>query len=487
MAPNRSSDGNKQPLLPQPANAKKGGRRASVGQQISRRMSVKASLFFGADEYLEQLAQKHEVDHEIASLAAIAVDGQQAGKQHTKANTDKMLTVQTNAENRSLKTGRLFPTPNLPNPMPEDLAFLFTKMTADEMWYMWSVLTLIFIGQCFLVSAFAAALYFLPDWSRVVTAIFSVSFVYLSIQHIYVDHDVMHGATFPPFKWQQYLTHPFADFISLPWEEFILEHNRHHASTVDLLIQGEFGWDPEEFQYWLQQWSDKWYCLMLTVPLIPVFHFFGLNDTGFLFACEWWMHFPDEAAGGKCNKEFWSKWFPRRIKHNLWVLSVWACVWLVGSIPHGFDLTQGWRFVIPVTCAARCGYGLAWILITNFNHSLPWNRFLANDPARTWPILHNCMALALGGRKRWNEMLFHDVHHAWPNKVGTMSFRGRFHGWEKVHDAAAEVIHRGLWVDKGDKKTAMEDMQKRRSVAVTNRRKSTMDELEKAVSKFAGA
>ena len=26
-------------------------------------------------------------------------------------------------------------------------------------------------------------------------------------------------------------------------------HNRHHASTVDLLIQGEFGWDPEEFRY----------------------------------------------------------------------------------------------------------------------------------------------------------------------------------------------------------------------------------------------
>ena len=35
------------------------------------------------------------------------------------------------------------------------------------------------------------------------------------------------------------------DFFSLPWEEFVLEHNRHHASTVDLLIQGEFGWDPE--------------------------------------------------------------------------------------------------------------------------------------------------------------------------------------------------------------------------------------------------
>ena len=40
------------------------------------------------------------------------------------------------------------------------------------------------------------------------------------------------------------------------------------------------------------------------LPFIPVIHFFGLNDTGSLFALEWWMHFPDEGAGGKCNKEF---------------------------------------------------------------------------------------------------------------------------------------------------------------------------------------
>ncbi|CAE7872126.1 unnamed protein product [Symbiodinium microadriaticum] len=60
------------------------------------------------------------------------------------------------------------------------------------------------------------------------------------------------------------------------------------------------------------------------------------------------------------------------------------------------------------------------------------------------------MAMVLGGKHRWNEMLFHDVHHAFPNAVGTLSQRGRFHGWEKVHDAAAEVLHRGLWKPNGD-------------------------------------
>ena len=48
---------------------------------------------------------------------------------------------------------------------------------------------------------------------------------------------------------------------------------------------------------------------------------------------------------------------------------------------------------------------------------------------------------------------FHDVHHAFPNAVGTLSQRGRFHGWEKVHDASAEVLHRGLWKPNGDEES----------------------------------
>lgn len=32
----------------------------------------------------------------------------------------------------------------------------------------------------------------------------------------------------------------------------MLEHQRHHASTVDLLVHGEFGWDPATWLYFLQ-------------------------------------------------------------------------------------------------------------------------------------------------------------------------------------------------------------------------------------------
>ena len=52
----------------------------------------------------------------------------------------------------------------------------------------------------------------------------------------------------------------------------MLEHNRHHASTVDLLIQGEFGWDPEEFHYALQQWagpfSTNWWISIAKVTIL---------------------------------------------------------------------------------------------------------------------------------------------------------------------------------------------------------------------------
>merc|ERR1712061_534024 len=97
-------------------------------------------------------------------------------------------------------------------------------------------------------------------------------------------------------------------------------------------------------------------------------------------------------------------------------------------------------------------------------HSHPWNKFLAKDPARTWPILHDCMAYVLGGKHRWNEMLFHDLHHAFPNAVGTLSQRGRFHGWQKVHDTAVEVLHNGLWKANGDEETDMQKTQRAHSV-----------------------
>jgi len=249
-----------------------------------------------------------------------------------------------------------------------------------------------------------------------------------------------------------------------------------------LLEQGEWGEDPEWPLYWLagglykptpeerangesgKNCNPMW---PLTMFLVPVVHFFGLNDTGGLFCLEWYMHFP-ESTGGKCGSGFWSKWFPRRVKHEAFVLWLWACIWFLGNWSTGY----GWTFVLCVSCCARIGYGASWFLITSFTHSHPWNEFLANNSssARAWPVLHTTMGFLLGGRIRWNEMLFHDIHHAYPALMGTLSRRGRFAGtktqaaWERVHDACLSILAKDLWVDNNEVKTKMQKHQKRRSV-----------------------
>ncbi|CAE7233791.1 unnamed protein product, partial [Symbiodinium pilosum] len=71
----------------------------------------KASIFHGADEYLEVLKRKYEAelrsenDHEIAALKnALPGEGDAVG---AAPSNDKMLSVQKNNENRSPKTNAL--------------------------------------------------------------------------------------------------------------------------------------------------------------------------------------------------------------------------------------------------------------------------------------------------------------------------------------------------------------------------------------------
>merc|ERR1719436_935078 len=160
----------------------------------------------------------------------------------------------------------------------------------------------------------------------------------LAVQNIYILHDVIHGATFAPYDWQNYITHPWADFISLPWMDLIMEHNRHHNSTFDLLNHCEFGWDPANWLYTLQEWTMEWYG-WLTVPLVPLWHFVGASDTGALFALLWCCNFPDGKAG-KCDKGFYAKWLPLRVKQTVFQLALWGSVWLLGSVGMGLPLSE---------------------------------------------------------------------------------------------------------------------------------------------------
>jgi len=420
----------------------------------------KLSMIYGVNEYEEMLRQKMSQNSEIAQLKAMSPD--QQGPSASAA--DGMLKSSTEADGKSKKGKREFPTPNKPDPMPRELEFLFTRISPEQMLYMWNVYTALFCSQCACVLAYCFMLSQDVDW-YLATALFGVPMAGLMIQNVYILHDVLHGATFPPYEWQKYITHCWADQFSLPWEEVVLEHQRHHASTVDLLVHGEFGWDPAGWLYVLQEWTDRWYG-WLTVPLVPVWHWIGANDTGALFAMLWYSNFPDQGAGGKCNKDFWVKWIPNRIRHCLFVASLWTCVWLLGTWPLGRPLSEGWRFFIPMTAACRTGFTIAWTFFTNFNHSHWWNEFLALNPNRSYPVLSKVMACLLGGRHRFNEMLFHDLHHAFPNAVGALSQRGRFHGWEKVHDAAVDVLSRGLFLPPkdGNQEPPMQKLQQKRSL-----------------------
>merc|ERR1712187_30237 len=50
-------------------------------------------------------------------------------------------------ENKSKTTKRAIPTPNIPEPMPSGLAFMFTKISPEQKMYMWNIFTLIFVLQ----------------------------------------------------------------------------------------------------------------------------------------------------------------------------------------------------------------------------------------------------------------------------------------------------------------------------------------------------
>jgi len=180
-----------------------------------------------------------------------------------------------------------------------------------------------------------------------------------------------------------------------------------------------------------------------------------------------WSRQPD-IHGGKCNTGFWGNWLPKRLFHTIFVACLWTSIWLLGTYPMGRELCDGWRLLLPVYCFAKAGFSITWTIFTNFNHSHVWNEFLANDPERSYPVLSFVMKLVLGGRHRFNEMLFHDVHHAFPNAVGTMSQRGRFHGYEAVMHAATQVLDNGLFKKNGDEQTTMQKNDRRRSLKLSN-------------------
>jgi hypothetical protein len=79
----------------------------------------KLSVLYGADEYLEELKKKYEVDHEIASLKAIMPDqgDDRAGKAN-KEGEGKMMKIEKTTRTAARRLAASSPLPISPTRCP---------------------------------------------------------------------------------------------------------------------------------------------------------------------------------------------------------------------------------------------------------------------------------------------------------------------------------------------------------------------------------
>jgi hypothetical protein len=153
---------------------------------------------------------------------------------------------------------------------------------------------------------------------------------------------------------------------------------------------------------------------------------------------------------------------------------------------------HGWTCVFVVNFWGRLGWALGWTGFANVNHSLFWNKMLANGVDRMSPTWHAICCASLGGAGRANEFQFLDLHHAFANKVGALSMRGRFNGADKVYDGAMRVLEHGIFehlakgdgdgmdATKGDLRADAQHPDKESTINQLQRRRSQMYKQEKA-------
>merc|ERR1719281_1071540 len=246
------------------------------------------------------------------------------------------------------------PKPNKPEPCPEDLKFMFERLTPEQVDKLWNMFSAFFAIECLWVAAFPLVFYRFLPWKMAV-GVWGACWVYMMIQNLYFLHDCIHISPFPPKAWQKFITHTWADFTGVCWEDLVLEHSRHHAGTPDLLVHGEFGWDPAETLYKLQDYS--WY----TCPFVPFYHFCGINDTGILFMCYWYYFFPYDDATEACLKPAGQadvkRIHLRRLIHIGYSCCLWFYVWALGKIfmdGHGSEYKTTDTVVSNASCTTNC-------------------------------------------------------------------------------------------------------------------------------------
>jgi hypothetical protein len=147
----------------------------------------------------------------------------------------------------------------------------------------------------------------------------------------------------------------------------------------------------------------------------------------------------------------------RRLFHMLISCCLWSYVYLLGRY---FMDGHGWTLVFVVNFFSRLGWTLGWTAFANINHSHFWNNMLAEGLDRKASWIDAVLTVILGGRARVNEFKFHDLHHAFPNKVGSLSMRGRFNSADAVYDGGMRIIENGIFEHIADEKKKTGDAEK---------------------------
>jgi hypothetical protein len=146
--------------------------------------------------------------------------------------------------------------------------------------------------------------------------------------------------------------------------------------------------------------------------------------------------------------------------------------------------------VFVVNFFSRLGWTLGWTAFANINHSHFWNNMLAEGMDRKASFIDAVLTVVLGGRARVNEFKFHDLHHAFPNKVGSLSMRGRFNSADSVYDGGMRIIEHGIFehlsLPKDVEKNAITDtkVEEEPQINKLQRRRSLLYKEDKASGKL---
>lgn len=330
-----------------------------------------------------------------------------------------------NAERRLKPLPRVEPLPLAAEPAADpDFAFLFEPISSEQQRQLWSPL-MATSGLIYgLILGYAALLGFgIVDFYPSIY-IFGAMLIWSELQQAFMNHDALHSAPNPPGMLIGSLVAARFDVYNLCWTDTGREHTAHHYATQELTKTGGQGWDPiGDVLFALQKNYITW-------PLLPVVHFLGGNDNGWLAALCWFYHTRDQPTERSQVQE-------RRI-HRFVQTSVW-----LGFALLGFAIGQGWRFVVALYIIERIAAVAIYVPFHNVLHSSLWEQL----PMRleSWPCTEAVLCFMLGGKSKWNALRFHDMHHAFVWTMGDPNARSRLFGADRVEMACKRIINEGIF------------------------------------------